>query len=155
MEAAAFRDLQAALHKKSGFQVLDHNASEGQLRVMGRQLKDTMGVNLNNWFLVIRTLLQKHTKAPWKVDVSKNYFLRGDVVIYGWRLIFQTDDGSSLDPHLQEIVATILSSPHTARGELSEYPLPGVRDPDRNVSDGRSRGVHNIRDGVPFIPGRG
>lgn len=153
MEATTLRDLQAALNRKSGFEVVDHTDSSIQLRVMGRQKKDAMGVNLNNWFLVIRNLLQRHTSTPWKVDISKMYFLRGETVIYGWRLLFQTSDGSSLEPHVADIVATIMGAPHTARGELTEYPLPGG-NAGRNQSDGRSRGVHNIREGLPFVPGR-
>jgi hypothetical protein len=152
METTTLRDLQAALNRKSGFEMVDHTDGDSQLRIMGRQKKDAMGVNLNNWFLVIRNLLQRHVTAPWKVDVSKMYFLRGETVIYGWRLIFQTGDGSSLEPHVPDIVAAIMGAPHTARGELTEYPLPGA-SADRNISDGRSRGVHNIKEGVPFIPG--
>ena len=151
MEAASLRDLQAALNRKSSFEMVDHTNGVDQLRVIGRQKGDPMGVNLNNWLLVVKNLLQGQMNAQWKVDISKNYFLRGEHVIYGWRLIFQTPDGSPLEPHIPAIVKAIMTAPHTATGELKEFPLPGYQKGalDRNVSDGRSRGAS----GTPVMSG--
>lgn len=139
MPATSLRDLQAALNKKSGFEVVDHSESEGRLRLMGRQPKDRLGVNLNNWLLVVRSLLRRSPAAPWKVDISKEYFLRGEQVLYGWRLLFQGEDIAS---HYEDIFAAIMNAEHTSRGELTEFPLPGgdIYQRGKNISSVREGG---------------
>lgn len=151
MAAVTLRDIQAALHKKSSFEVIEHSEADNQLRVMGRQPRDQMNTNLANWLLVVRQVLQQSAKLPWSVDVSKQYFLRGDNVIYGWRLIFQ---GEGIKEHYESILQTVLGAPFTSRGELTEFPLPGA-PPDRNVPEGGKRGVYAASASRTFVPGRG
>ena len=153
MEQATVRDLQAALNRKSGFEVVDHTQGETQLRIMGRQKKDAMGVNMSNWMLVIKELKVRMKKAPWKVDISKEYFVRdeNEQVMYGWRLIFQADDGSAIEPHLMDIVKVVMDSKHTARGELTEITLGGAKPGvERNVG-AHGKGASTIKE-MPFSP---
>lgn len=134
---ATIRDLQAALERKTRFQVLGHTESETQLRLMGRQPKDQMGMNTAGWLLVCTNLLKRSGKSGWTVDVSKHHFLRGEMIIYSWRLIFQAE--VELKSKYDEIVRTILQAPQASRGEVTEMPLVGAR-PDRNASGGIGRG---------------
>lgn len=139
MAETSLRDLQAALNRKTGFELLDHNEGTGQLRVMGRQPKDRMGMNIANWLLVVRNLLQRSAPAgcPWKVDVSKHHFLRGEHVVYSWRLIFQCE--GDIKKHYDDIIKTLLSAPHTSKGEVTEFPLPGAGK-NRNNGGGIGKG---------------
>jgi hypothetical protein len=139
MTETNLRDLQAALSRKTGFEMIEHNEGVGQLRVMGRQPKDRMGMNIANWLLVVRSLLQRSGQAgsPWKVDVSKQHFLRGEQVIYAWRLIFQCD--GAIKGHYDDIIKTLRSAPHTSKGEITEMPLPGASK-NRNNGGGIGKG---------------
>jgi hypothetical protein len=135
--AVTIREVQAALQRKTGFEVLDHKESEVQLRVMGRQPRDRMGMNTSNWLLVCTNLLERSGKNGWTVDVSKYHFLRGKVIMYSWRLIFQAE--ADLKSKYDDIVRAILQAPHTSRGEITEMPLVGARA-DRNSGGGVGRG---------------
>lgn len=131
------REIQAALHKKSGFEVLEHKEGTSQLRIAGRQPKDRMGMNTPNWLLVCTNLLKKSSGSKWSLDVSKHHFLRGESIIYSWRLIFQCE--GSIREHYEEILKAIHGASHTSRGEITEMPLAGASK-DRNAAGGVGRG---------------
>lgn len=139
MAQATLRDLQAALQKKTGFEVIDHTETGSQLRLVGRQPKDRMGMNISNWLLVIRNLLQRSaaSNSPWRVDVSKNHFLRGEQVVYSWRLIFQCE--GAVQEQYEDIIKTLRSAPHASKGEITEFPLPGANK-NRNNGGGIGKG---------------
>lgn len=139
---ATFRDIQAALQKKSGFEMIEHTESAQKLRIGGRQIQDQMNMNATNWLLVVRQLNRRAKKASWSVDVSKAYVNRGeepdDHVVFYWRILFQVSEGSVKD-HYEAMVKAILEAPHASRGEITEFPLPGVGK-DRNAAGGIMRG---------------
>lgn len=139
-------DIAAALKKKSGFDLVSHHPAANQLRMVGRVPSDAMNVNIHNWLSVVHHLLVGQEAAPWKADVSKQYFLKGakgsQKVIYGWRLILQGEDITS---HYEDILRTILDSKPTSAGELTEYPLPGATA-DRNTGK-NGKGANTIREG--------
>lgn len=132
------RDLQAALQRKTGFEVIDAGEAPTQLRLMGRLPMDKMGVNLANWHLLIVAL--SDGGEGWTVDISKKYFKRGSKPVYSWRLIFQS---AELKSKYAVILKAIMGTPYAGRGELSEFPLAGARS-DRNELTNR-KGASNIK----------
>ena len=118
-------DIYAALTRKSGFQVVQENETPRQLRIMGRS-------HVDRWpfFLpVIYTLLLQSSKAeiPWTCDISKQYIINKDRVLYAWRMIFQSENLSS---YYGDIAAAITSSPSPSRVEITEQLLPGYKRGD-------------------------
>ena len=135
----------AVLRGKSCFETVDSTPSANQLRIVGRVPADAMSVNINNWLLVIRNILLAQTHKPWKADISKQYFLKGnegrEKVIYGWRVIFQGEDIAN---HYADIISVVLGAKHTSSSELTEFPLPGATA-DRNEGK-NGKGARGIRE---------
>ncbi len=142
--STSLRDLQAALHRKTGFEVLEHTDGDLRLRLGGRQRQDRMNTNVPNWLLVVRELIRHAGKqsTPWTVDLSKHYITKGqppnDVLYFYWRVIFQVSEGKISD-HFDDIIRVILAAPKVSRGEITEFPLPGA-NADRNSNGGIMRG---------------
>jgi hypothetical protein len=65
------------------------------------------------------------------VDISKQYFLRNERVLFGWRLIFQ---GEGVAEHLPKICEAVSNAPR-AKAVVEEQPLAGARG-DRNAPRG-------------------
>jgi hypothetical protein len=141
------RDIVHALNQKAGFELVEHSSSPSQLRLLGRVPLDKESRNINNWLIVIRQLLLGSVKAAWKTDISKDYFLMGDKVIYAWRVILQAE---SIETHLPEIIKVISTAPQSSRSEVTEMPLSGV-NANRNSTMGGKRGAGPI-DRVPTGP---
>jgi len=118
-------DLCAALAQKAGIEILEANESPKQLRLIGR-LHKNFG---DHWKLVVHRLLTAEVSLPWKVDVSKKYFLRSSKVFYGWRLVFQAD---GLAQHYASILQVVQAAPPPSRVMLEEVPLVGS-SPNRNT----------------------
>lgn len=133
-----------SLKAKSKFEVVDHTLEANKLRVIGRIRDDQSGQSMQNWLIIARNLLLAQEKgAPWKVDISKQYFLKGPddskKIVYGHRLIIQATDIAN---HFDDIVRVVLGSKPAATVEMSAFPLPGA-SPDRNV--GRNgKGANSI-----------
>jgi hypothetical protein len=115
-------DVYAALAMKSQFVVLQEDETPRQLRIMGRS-------QLDRWpfFLpIIHTLLTRSAQpeSGWTCDISKQYFLSGGRVLYGWRIIFQSP---VMADRYTDIIASINSAPRPARVELESQLLPGYK----------------------------
>jgi hypothetical protein len=117
--------LYAALSKRAGFEVVNTTGSQTQLRVLGRVQGSE---NTARWLLVVERLLVKAAGAPWSIDISKQYFLRGEKLLYGWRVILQAPD---LAPHFDAIVAAVNSTPARVAVVSDEVPLNA--SPNRNA----------------------
>lgn len=132
------QELLVALKTKAGFQTVGApTESENQIRIIGR-LPSNQGIE--SWLLVIRQMLLTSEEAPWKVDVSKQYFLKGNRVVYGWRLILQAEDVASCLP---AITQSVMSSPKPSRQEVTEMALPGA-GPDRNNPSATGKGAGGV-----------
>jgi hypothetical protein len=79
------------------------------------------------WLKVMEQLLTAMDTHDWNVDLSKQYFMRGEKLLYGWRVIFQ---GEEVAQHLDEIAKIVMSAP-LAQKQLDEVPLGA--SPDRNA----------------------
>ncbi len=133
------KELVAALRAKVGFEVVAQSETPGQLRLLGRIPDDRLGLNGNNWKIVMWRLLEAmELGRPWKVDLSKSYFIKKETkrMVYAWRILLQ---GEGLAAHYADVVNLIKTSP-SARAEVMEIPLGGV-DADRNNTAGGRRGA--------------
>lgn len=136
-----------ALQEKSGFEVIEKTATEDQVRLMGRVPEDATKQNIHNWLLVTRSLLlSEKSGAPWNVDVSKQYFLKGvagqEQVVYAHRLIIQC---KNIAEHLSAIAETVLGAKQAVSGELESFPLPGANRSRNESPDGIKRGARSVR----------
>lgn len=107
-----------ALNRRFGFETVTQNVGTKQIRVVGRVSPDYK----RNWLVGIQHLLTQEQSSPWSVDISRQYFLRNGVVVWGWRLIFQHED---LEAMCTDVIATVSNAPR-ARFEVEEQALPGV-----------------------------
>lgn len=108
-----------ALKDKALFEVVQQSENSNQLRLSGR----CPPTSWNSWLLVIYHLLRTAAAgSPWSCDVSKHYILKGERVVYAWRLIFQAEHVSK---YYQDIAGSIMQAPNASRVEVQEQLLPG------------------------------
>jgi len=135
--AATANQLFAALRKKVGFEVVSQSETPNQLRILGRIPEDNLGLNGNNWKIVKYRLLVAMEDRPWKVDISKSYFIKKETkkMVFAWRVLLQ---GDGIAQHYADIINIIATSP-PARADVMEIPLSGGAD--RNNPSGGRRGA--------------
>jgi hypothetical protein len=121
--------LYATLDHIVGFEAVSENVADNQIRVLHRVSKDGM----QNWLVMMQHLLQAAERAPWNVDLSKQYFLRANRVHYGWRMIIQAQNVRS---HLPAIIAVVQAAPR-ARRVVEEMPLVGAGTSRSAMGPGR------------------
>jgi len=124
--------LLSALHSRFGFEMRTHDVRGNQIRFLGKVPPEFS----RNWIVGIRHLLMKSLSSPWNLDVSRQYFLRGEQMVWGWRLIFQHDD---INSHIADIITTISAAPR-AKFEVTEQRLPGVKG-QRRVMNAKGKGA--------------
>ena len=105
-----------------GFESLQSSDGERQMRRFGRVRPQRQAV----WLGAVEALLRSARDQPWDVDISRQYFLRGEKLMWGWRVIFQ---GDQLSQHIDGINAVVLSA-RPAVQQLEEVPLSV--SPNRN-----------------------
>lgn len=130
-------DLFRAMQRKAGFEAVSvTEPSAGQLRALGRIPEDMGGLNMGNWKILMYQLYTTMAGRPWKVDISKSYFIKQETgkLVFAWRVIFQ---GENLAQHLPEIISVVNGSPVTARAEITEIPLAGAAANRGKVTGGR------------------
>lgn len=128
-------DLLHKLQVRGGFETVNHSTTGSQLRVLGRVPKESM----NGWLIVIQRLLAAAERSPWNIDISKQYFLKNDRVVFGWRLIFQ---GEEIWNQIEALAQLVWNTPRP-REIIDEQPLPGVRG-DRNVPSATGKGAQGV-----------
>jgi hypothetical protein len=134
---ATVDDLFVMLHKKTGFEVVNHTLTTNKLRVLGRVPRQ--GMNVGNYLVLVHRMLTatENGKRPWSVDISDVYLKKGGKVAYARRWLVQADN---IEAHLADIIAVLQSSPGAQRPELEEVKLYGL-SPDRNNTAGGRRGA--------------
>lgn len=141
-------DLVAALNQRAGFELVEQSKTARQIRLLGRVPLDRAGLNMNNWLIVTRQLLLRSAQGTaWTTDISKDYFLRNEKLVFAWRIILQAD---TIEAHLAEITSVVNTTPPSSRSEVTEMPLAGA-SPDRNSTAGGRRGAGPV-DRVPIGP---
>jgi hypothetical protein len=121
-----------ALSNRFGFEMRTNDVRPNQIRFLGKIPPEFS----RNWIVGIRHLLVKSLTSPWNLDVSRQYFLRGEQLVWGWRLIFQHDD---IDSQIADVITAIGAAPR-AKFEVVEQRLPGVKGPRRTMND-RGKGA--------------
>ncbi len=120
-----------ALAARAGFETVNKQHGPTQLRLIGRVQRAAVG----GWLLVVHRLLQSSGTKGWTADISKQYFLRDNKLVFGWRFILQ---GENIPQHYPAVVQLIASSPR-ARAVVEEQALPGASS-GRNAPSLQSRG---------------
>jgi hypothetical protein len=128
-------DLLHKLQVRGGFETVNNTGTNTQLRILGRVPKDAM----NGWLIVVQRFLAASEKADWTVDVSKQYFLKNEKVVFGWRLIFQ---GDTVWDQIDELGKIVTNAPRP-RAVVDEQPLSGA-NPNRNVPSATGKGAQGV-----------
>lgn len=130
-------DVYAAMMRKGAYEVVQEQEGATQLRLLGRSPKDkwpAFSLMVNHLIMVA-----DEQSPPWTCDVSKKYFRRNGVLLYGWRFIFQAPDLAS---HYEHIARTILAAPSPNRAEVDSILLPGYKPGDvRGGVDAKGKGA--------------
>lgn len=121
--------LKAVLLNKAGFQPVQESCTDRQLRFVGRVSPNKTA----QWLRVMERLLVREHEAPWTIDLSKQYFLRGSKLLYGWRMILQ---GEGVEQYFEDVIATVMSAP-TIQSQVEEVRLYGRGNNDASMSGGR------------------
>lgn len=129
-----------ALRTKCGFEVRDVNQpSPKQMRLLGRIPQSRMG----DMLLLIYALKTREEQGPgWTADISKNYFLLGGKVVFGWRIIFQSNEAFG-EKHVSDICKVVNTTPNSSRREVTEAPLIGATA-NRNAQGANGKGAGYI-----------
>lgn len=121
---SAKEQLVTALGNKVGFEVINDHDSSNQVRLFGRVRQPRMP----GWLNVIRDLLLAAADNPWNLDISRQYFLRGNKLFFGWRVILQ---GQDIAQHMTQVCKIIRAVDVSTGKELDEVPLHA--NPNRNA----------------------
>lgn len=125
--------LLTVMHARFGMQVVTQNASANQVRLVARVQPNFT----RNWLVGAHHMLQCSQREPWNLDLSRQYFLRGELMVWGWRLIFQHPE---LEKCLPSIIQAVQTSPR-ARFEVEEQQLPGVTGQRRVMNPETGKGA--------------
>jgi len=120
-------EFKRALAQKAGFECVQETPSENQLRLVGRVPASKTG----QWLRVMEQLLLQAQNAEWNIDLSKQYFLRGSRVLYGWRIIVQA---AGVAQHDRLLAGIVIGTP-VVQTQLQEVRLYG-----RGSNDAMQRG---------------
>ena len=113
-------ELKQALRQKTGFEPVSEATTATQIRMVGRIPKNKTG----QWLRVMERLLVQADSSPWNVDLSKQYFVRGGKLLFGWRIIIQAEQP---EQYIEQLVSIIRSTP-TVQRQLDEVALHGNVD---------------------------
>ena len=114
------------LKARHGYEVVEQSVSEGQIRLFGRVLNESS----RNWAPACHHLLTNERTHEWNLDLSRRYILRQDMMVWGWRLIFQHP---AIVTQIPSII-TVLNSAPRAKFEVEEQAL-SVIGPRRTMSE--------------------
>jgi hypothetical protein len=125
-------ELLAVLHRKGGFEMVNHTVSPARLRLVGRVPK----IHMSNWLVLVdRLIAASDGGRPWSVDISKWHFRRSQKVVFAWRLIFQAEE---VEKQYADILNVSKTSPGAKMVESDEVHLYGRGD---NDTSGGKRGA--------------
>jgi hypothetical protein len=127
-------DFKQALAQRAGFEVVQESCTTKQIRYVGR----VAASKAKQWLRVAEQLLQQSDGAPWSLDLSKLYFLRGGKLMYGWRLIVQGED---VMQYQAALVAAVTKAP-TVQAQLEEVRLYGRGN--NEVMEHGGRGAQSV-----------
>lgn len=125
----------------AGFELVNENVTDRQMRFLGRVNK-TM---TTAWLDLLGTFLTVSTSATWTVDASKHYFVKGGSLVYGWRIIIQSESLTKSLPGLLEALRSSLP-----RGPVDvEIPLHGSPTRHQGMNGKGARPLSGSRDSGP------
>lgn len=139
MSEAAAGMLQA-LRLRGGFEKVKESELTGQYRILGRVKQETNDAWL---LLVTRLLIASERTEAWSVDISKQYFVQGGKLMYGWRLIVQSRELATAYSDIAELAT---SAPRV-KATIAEQPLVGARRSPPSASN-NGKGAQSVYSAV-------
>ena len=129
---ATLPELLAMLHRRIGFEAVQHDMEAGRIYLLGR-----MHGRLPNALQLTHRLLLAAVNSPWTIDIAQVYLLKKGRLVKAWRFIIQSDDiTSSIEP----ILAVIRGTPEVQQPFTDVVPLPGATA-DRNMQGANGKGA--------------
>jgi hypothetical protein len=125
------QELVHVLRVRGGFELVNHNESPNQLRLLGRVQR----ASVDGWLLTTTHLLGLSEQSTWSIDISKMYLRREGKLRFAWRILLQAKDVEKI---YAQVAKGITSAPR-ARAILEEVPLVGV-GASRNTPSAANRG---------------
>ncbi len=120
--------------KKCGLQFLDIvETNATKVRILGRQPNQRVG----DFVRVVESILVAAEEAPWKVDISRTYFLKGGSVVQAVRLIFDIPADTDLEDIQAQLVQAIVSTRLAGAEADADVPLPWTG----TVDNGKGKGA--------------
>jgi hypothetical protein len=116
--------LKRALATRAGFETIEEQVGDARIRFFGRVRPQ----NMPTWLAVMRDILIASSQSQWTADLSRQYFLRGDKVFFGWRIIIQ---GPEVQQHLNHVSQVVSATKTPASQQLDEVSLHAP--PNRNA----------------------
>lgn len=113
--------LQSTLLQRAGYEVVQATTKDNQVRFFGRVRPNLMPA----WLIIMRDLLAAAEGASWSIDLSRQYFLRGDKLFFGWRIILQ---GDGIQQHMPSIAAVVQRSASPPVRQADEVRLHAPQD---------------------------
>jgi len=144
MSEAKRKRFYAALQSKVGLVVGEENVTDNQIRALFRLPE----LQMRQWLVVMKHLFRQERQASWNLDISKKYFLMGEEVVQGWRIILRSE---KIDEALDQIVSIVSGAPN-AVFQVDQVPLQGRAVGDRNAVNARGKGATPIGGGGVGVP---
>lgn len=119
-----------ALQTHLGLEVIDVSDEPTSLRGIFRKTDAS-----ETWKEAFKRLLFAEPSATWSVDLSKKYFLLGDKLVFGWRILVTSPD---LKADYDELIRLLI--PPRSYEERDEVPIIGQNGP-RNMETTRGKGI--------------
>ena len=144
MSEAKRKRLYDALQAKVGLSVGEESATDNQVRALFRLSE----MQQRQWLVVMKHMMRQEKNASWSLDISKKYFLMGDELVQGWRVIVRDEN---LEQALVQLVAVVTSAPNAAF-QVDQVALPGRSMGDRNAVNSRGKGAQQVSGSRGAVP---
>lgn len=138
-------DLLRVLSLKTGFDPIEHAllSKHGEGHMQYRLLGRVSGPHVGTWRLFLLHILRASRRAPWSIDISRNYMLKemptGETTVaYAWRLVLQDRKKENhIEHHFPAIRQSLVDYQPVvqAAAETEEVKLYGTRR-NTNASTG-------------------
>ena len=109
-------NLKTTLLNYAGFETKDATVTGTRIRLLGRVAPESMAA----WLRLVSGLLLQAGGAAWTLDISKSYFLRGERLMYGWRILL---NASNIEDVLPSVITTVRSARLATQTAEQEIPV--------------------------------
>lgn len=144
MSSQAFADrLARALESTGLVQPVQSSFADNRVNVLCR----LQAGNESKWVEVVKKILiaaeqERGAVHAWQTHICRNYFLKGDNLVFGWNISIQSQQMSSTLDVLSRLIRGEPIREKAPVEELEEFPLHAPAN--RGVPNEKGKGVRNI-----------